>query len=276
MTAREETAIQGMIAARSADPILARRRLLSMTTSTSFPLTWLDELDVLAAAWAGGDNVTASAAEAALALWRARLQRPAVPEEEWLDVVTPSGEPYGWSAPRWFCHLVGLRHRVVYVYLTTPQGLLALQMRAHTKPEWPSRFDTTVAGHVKAGRTWEEGVMAEIEEELGLAAITRKRWLANGRLQPVAGYERYSVDEGLPPYRNRQVNRIFAGTLTAWGLAHVGFADGEVGGLYLCRPEEAQRLVTTGFLVAPGLQRSFPYWWAWWLAQSGQTVPAAP
>jgi len=247
-----------------------------MTPSASFPPPWLDELDALATAWAGGDNVTASAAAATLALWRARLQRPAVPAEEWLDVVTPSGEPYGWAAPRWFCHLVGLRHRVVYVYLTTPQGLLALQMRAHTKPEWPSLLDTTVGGHVKAGLTWEEGVVAEIEEELGLAAITRERWLQDGLLHPVGGYERYSVDEGLPPYRNRQVNRIFAGTLTAWGLAHVRFADGEVGGLYLCRPEEAQRLVTTGFPVAPGLRRSFSYWWAWWLARSGQTVPAAP
>lgn len=240
------------------------------------PVAWLDELSALAAAWEGGDRVDAATALQTLETWRVRLGRPAAPGEEWLDVVRPDGESYGWSAPRWFCHLVGLRHRVVYVYLTTPQGLLALQMRAHTKPEWPSLFDTTVAGHVKAGHGWEEGVWAEIEEELGLAVEDGERWLAEGRLEPIGGYERYGVDDGLPPYRNRQVNRVFVGTLTAWGLAHVRFADGEVGGLYLCRPEEAHRMVMTDVLVAPGLRRSFPYWWAWWQARAGQAAPTTP
>lgn len=240
------------------------------------PVAWLDELNDLAAAWEGGDRIDAATALQTLAEWRVRLERPPVHGEEWLDVVGPHGEPYGWSAPRWFCHLLGLRHRVIYVYLTTPQGLLALQMRAHTKPEWPSLFDTTVAGHVKAGLGWEEGVMAEIEEELGLSAEHRARWLVEERLKPIGGYERYSVDESSPPYRNRQVNRVFAGALTAWGLAHIRFADGEVGGLYLCRPEEAHRMVKTDFLVAPGLRRSFPYWWSWWQAQSDQVAPTTP
>ncbi|MCX7852070.1 MAG: NUDIX domain-containing protein, partial [Caldilineales bacterium] len=162
------------------------------------PVAWLDELSALAAVWEGGDRVDAATALQTLETWRVRLGRPAAPGEEWLDVVRPDGEPYGWSAPRWFCHLVGLRHRVVYVYLTTPQGLLALQMRAHTKPEWPSLFDTTVAGHVKAGHGWEEGVWAEIEEELGLSVEDGERWLAEGRLEPIGGYERYGVDDGLP------------------------------------------------------------------------------
>lgn len=233
-------------------------------TNQLFPTVWLDELDELDASWQGGDHVTASEVETALALWRERMNRPATPDEEWFDVVNATGNPFGWSAPRWFCHLTGLRHRVVYAFLTSPQGFLALQMRAHDKLEWPSTFDSTVGGHLKAGQDWRSGALVEIEEEVGLQADAIDLWLVGGALHAVdAPYERSGRDRGTPPYRNRQVNRIYAGELTAWGLANLRFADGEVSGVFLCHPREVQRMIEVDFLIAPGLRNAFGIWQAW-------------
>jgi len=232
------------------------------STDRLFPTAWLEELDTLDASWHGGDHSTAVEVRAALVIWRERMQRPANSDEEWFDVVDVFGEPFGWSAPRWFCHLTGLRHRVVYAFLTSPQGLLALQMRAHDKLEWPSMFDTTVGGHLKAGQEWWSGILGEIEEEVGLPADATDLWLAEGTLHRVGKpYDRSGMDQGTPPYRNRQVNLIFAGELTAWGLANLHFADGEVSGVFFCTPQEVLRMIESDFLIAPGLRSAFYRWW---------------
>jgi hypothetical protein len=231
---------------------------------------WLAELESLAARWQGGDATTQPEIQEALALWRERLQLPASPGEEWFDIVNAAGEPTGLQAPRWFAHLTGLRHRVVHVLLMTPQGLLALQMRSHTKPEWPDRLDTTVGGHLKAGQTWHAGVLEEIHEELGLAPADIHRWLGQTQLIPVgAPFERYKWDPATPHLRNRQVLQLFTGQITAWGLAHLHFADHELDGLYLTPPDEARRLVETRpDRIAPGLRTVFPHWWTYFTRAS--------
>lgn len=229
---------------------------------------WQEELATLDTAWEGGDAISPDAALAELTIWRTRLGRPEQLDEEWLDVVSAAGEPLGWAAPRWFCHLTGLRHRVVHIFLTTPQDLMILQMRGHDKAEWPSLFDTTVGGHLKAGQGWGEGALSEIEEEIGLPAGEVGKWLRGGHLI-VTGptYERYGVGRVHQTsellMRNRQVNQIFGGQLTDWGLSHLHFHDGELDGVFLCRPEEARRMLAADFLIAPGLRNAFGRWWAW-------------
>jgi hypothetical protein len=106
------------------------------------------------------------------------------------------------------------------------------------------------------------GLDSEIHEEIGLAPEDRQRWLAETQLIAIGGpFERYNRDAGLPPVRNRQINRIFTGTLSAWGLAHVTFVDGEVGGLYLTSPQEIQRLLDArDSMIAPSLRGVFPIW----------------
>ena len=238
--------------------------MTKFTDPITFPSAWLAELKALEALWHGGDAVSQKEMSQALQTWRKRLKHPAKPDEEWFDIVDATGDPLGLTAPRWFAHLTGLRHRVVHVLLTTPQGLLALQMRAHDKPEWPDRLDTTVGGHLKAGQDWRTGVMTEIHEEIGLAPEDRHHWLAETMLTPVGGpFERYNRDAGYPAMRNRQVNQIYTGTLTAWGVAHLHFADGELDGMYLITPKEARRLVDAQDpRIAPGLRGVFPIWQA--------------
>jgi isopentenyldiphosphate isomerase len=234
--------------------------MAKFTDPIPFPPDWLRELDELEARWQGGDTVSQTEIDEALAVWRVRLERPKTVGEEQFDIVDSRGHPLGLTAPRWFAHLTGLRHRVVHVLLTTPQGLLAVQMRSHSRPEWPDRLDTTVAGHLKAGQDWWAGVASEVHEEIGLAPEDRQRWLAETMLTPVAEpFERYNRDDIMPPIRNRQVNRIFTGTLSAWGLAHITFSDGEVDGLYLTMPAELERLLRDEpDRIAPSLRGVFP------------------
>jgi len=233
-------------------------------TSSLLPDSWRAELARWDERWQGGDAATPAEITAVLEQWRQRLDRPAHPDEEQFDIVDADGNPLGVIAPRWFCHLTGLRHRVVHVYFTSPQGLLLLQMRAHTKPEWPGLFDTAVGGHLKAGQDWMNGVLCEIEEELGLPASEIEVWLGSELHLVGLPYTRYDVDESDLPVRNRQINQLYAGELSAWGLTRLHFADGEVAGVYLCRPEEARRMVEKNECVAPGLRSSFGRWWAWW------------
>ena len=223
---------------------------------------------MLEARWQGGDNATQAEIDEALQIWRPRLSYRATPEEEWFDIVDEMGHELGLQAPRWFAHLTGLRHRVVHVLLTTPQGLLALQMRSHRRPDWPERISTTVAGHVKAGESWEQGAFSEIQEEIGLRVEDRYRWLAETVLkrvgEPYAGPRRVEhhphLLQGLPMV-DRQVNQIFTGTITAWGLATLRFDDGEVDGIYLASPDEVARLVRNrDQRLAPNLFTVFERW----------------
>ena len=185
-------------------------------------------------------------------------------EEEPFDVCDPYAQPTGVTAPRWLCHLLGLRHRATHILLRSPQDLLVLQVRSPTKADWPDHIDTSVGGHVRAGQSFLEAGLAEMEEELGLPAQRLATFLVGGTLEKVgAPYERYDLRPGVLPFRNRQVNQIFAGQLTPQGLAAIHFRDGEVSALYLCSDGEAQRLVEEGLRVAPGLIHSFPRYLAW-------------
>jgi isopentenyldiphosphate isomerase len=231
---------------------------------TQFSASWLTELDNLEQQWHYGDACTQQSIDEELLRWRQRLNRPSVPNEEFFDIVDEHGALLGLTAPRWFAHLTGLRHRVVHVLLRTPQGLLVTQMRSHTKAEWPDLLDTTVGGHLKAGQDWQAGVLDEIHEEIGLAPDMMPHWLAEPWLIPVGGpVMRSGKSHSTPPIRNWQVNQIYTGTLTPWGLAHIHFADGELDGIYLCAPDEIQRLIeASSQRLAPGLRNVFPIWQA--------------
>ncbi|NOZ50784.1 MAG: NUDIX domain-containing protein [Chloroflexi bacterium] len=237
---------------------------LSPSTPTlPIPAHWAAELAACDQRWQGGDAADAGAIDHTLQQWRQRLQRPAYPQEESFDIVDANGSPLGLVAPRWFCHLTGLRHRVIHIYLTTPQHLLILQKRAHTKPEWPGLFDTTVGGHIKAGQDWMRGLLSEIEEEIGLPAAGIDDWLGTELSRVGAPFLRYDVIDAALPVRNRQVNQLFAAGISPWGLASLRFADGEVEGVFLCEPAEARRMVEDNDRIAPGLRSTFAYWWQW-------------
>ncbi|XP_028776890.1 nudix hydrolase 3 isoform X2 [Neltuma alba] len=73
-------------------------------------------------------------------------------QEEYLDVLTKSGQKTGISKPRGDVHGDGDYHRAVHVWIfaESTQELL-LQRRADCKDSWPGLWDISSAGHITAG-----------------------------------------------------------------------------------------------------------------------------
>lgn len=88
--------------------------------------------------------------------------------EELLDVVNEHDEVID-RLPRAEVHRRGLRHRAAHLLVFDPQGRLFLQLRSEKKDMHPGCWDTSAAGHVDAGESYEACVLREAIEELGLA-----------------------------------------------------------------------------------------------------------
>ncbi|KAL6578644.1 Nudix hydrolase 3 [Orobanche minor] len=94
---------------------------------------------------------------------------PAVSEEEYLHVLTRTGEKTGISKPRSDVHRDGDYHRAVHVWIfseSTQQ--LVLQKRADCKDSWAGLWDISSAGHISAGDSSLVTARRELQEELGV------------------------------------------------------------------------------------------------------------
>jgi len=67
-------------------------------------------------------------------------------------------------------HRQKLLHRAVHIFVFNQRGELFLQRRSRWKDVHPLRWDSSAAGHVNAGQTYEETAPRELEEELGVSA----------------------------------------------------------------------------------------------------------
>jgi isopentenyldiphosphate isomerase len=205
-----------------------------------------------------GSQLAAADVERLAALWRPQVHPPPAGEEPF-DLLDRAEQPTGVTAPRWLCHLLGLCHRTVHLVLRTPQDLLVLQVRSR-HVDWPGCLDLAVTGHVRAGLDWGQAAQQEALEELGLDVAPAAGHLAPPGLQPVGTpYRRREVDSDNPPVFTCHLTQIYAGNLTAAGLAALRFPDGEVAALHLCSEAEARRLLDEErHRLAPGLVQSLP------------------
>ncbi len=90
---------------------------------------------------------------------------------EYFDVYNENGVPTGERVSRAEAHEKGILHAAVHIYVYRRRGTdvqILLQKRADTKDSFPSCWDTSCAGHVTAGDTFEKTVKKELSEELGL------------------------------------------------------------------------------------------------------------
>ncbi len=71
-------------------------------------------------------------------------------------------------------HRQKLRHRAVHIFVFNKRGELFLQKRSRWKDAHPSRWDSSAAGHVNAGQTYQETAPRELEEELGVNAAVEE------------------------------------------------------------------------------------------------------
>lgn len=163
--------------------------------------------------------------------------------DESLCLVDKVGRSLPVTAPRWLCHILGLRHRAVHVLIQWQSPSLGpvflLQVRSWSKVEYPGHLDLSATGHVIDSDN--KGISAayrELKEELGLTAHE----LTGGTLEYVAGYQ--STD--YVPSRNFvnvEWRDLYIGTIPQNTIGAINFSDGEVIALYLCPRTQAQDLL---------------------------------
>lgn len=191
--------------------------------------------------------------------WRTRreLLRPGDGDEP-LDLVDPSGTPSSLRAPRWLCHLLGLRHACAHVLLRWQGGglgrVFVLQLRSWTRPDFPGHLDISAGGHLSAGASPVPTAYRELNEELGVTAAD----LVDGQLSFRTGYEDCDEDPHLY-FHNSEWRYVFTGDLAATGIDRIRFVDREVAGVFLCPEAEIGPLLEARHLpLASGLRLSLP------------------
>lgn len=88
---------------------------------------------------------------------------------EYVDWISSSGKVMG-QLEKYFSHLHGLLHPSVHIFVFDSKKRLILQYRSRTMTFFPSHWDTSVGGHVKAGENIQKGAQRELKEELGVIA----------------------------------------------------------------------------------------------------------
>ncbi len=95
---------------------------------------------------------------------------------EIFDVVDEHDRVTGQKS-RFEVHRQKLLHRAIHVFVFNQAGELFLQRRSKWKDTHPLRWDSSAAGHVNAGQTYDETAAREIEEELGVSAEVESHWI---------------------------------------------------------------------------------------------------
>lgn len=96
--------------------------------------------------------------------------------DELLSIVDNNDEVIG-TKPRSEVHSQGLIHRAVHILVFNDQRQLFLQKRSMNKDENPGLWDTSAAGHVDAGESYEMCAAREIYEELGIKTNEKLKYL---------------------------------------------------------------------------------------------------
>ena len=105
-----------------------------------------------------------------------------MPMIEMLDIVNDADEVVG-QASRVEVHRKRLNHRATHILLFNSAQQVFVQLRSMTKDTNPGLWDTSAAGHVDAGESYEACAVRELQEELGIA-VSVDNLAEVGRLPP--------------------------------------------------------------------------------------------
>jgi isopentenyldiphosphate isomerase len=119
---------------------------------------------------------------------------------EQLDVLDATGRRIG-VAGRDAVHRDGAWHQVVHclVVRSAAPARVVLQVRSFESSTYPGRLDLSATGHVQAGEAPVDGMLREIEEELGISV--------NADALVPLGRRLLADDRG--PVRNREIMHVF-------------------------------------------------------------------
>jgi len=90
-------------------------------------------------------------------------------DHEILEIVDAEDKVIG-TATRAEIHQQGLMHRAVHIFVFNARGEIYVQRRSASKDRHPLKLDSSAAGHVDPGETYEQTAIRELREELGLGA----------------------------------------------------------------------------------------------------------
>ncbi|MFA6304993.1 MAG: NUDIX domain-containing protein [Patescibacteria group bacterium] len=91
--------------------------------------------------------------------------------KEYFDIVDANNQPTGEKRLRSEAHTLGLWHRTVHIYFFRQvAGHLEflVHLRSKNVDSHPDNWDTRFGGHLKAGETYEQAALSEVEDEVGL------------------------------------------------------------------------------------------------------------
>lgn len=71
-------------------------------------------------------------------------------------------------------HRMGFFHRAVHMFVFNPAGQVYIQRRSRSKDRHPGKLDSSAAGHVDPGETYEETAIRELQEELRIQAEVKE------------------------------------------------------------------------------------------------------
>jgi isopentenyldiphosphate isomerase len=90
-------------------------------------------------------------------------------QEEMFDVVDDADNVIG-KAPRSECHEKGWIHRSVMFFVFDAKGRVFVTKRTQNKDFFPGFYSIVLGGHVHSEEDYEEAVVREIKEEIGIDA----------------------------------------------------------------------------------------------------------
>ena len=143
--------------------LCARLRMPQTMRAEELSLEQWIELTNLVTDCAGGSVFSAEKAPTSSRVVRAAQDI----HGEIFDVVD-EGDRVLRQASRHEVHAHGWRHRAVHIFVFNRRGELFLQKRSRWKDVHSLRWDSSAAGHVNAGQTYDETAPRELEEELGV------------------------------------------------------------------------------------------------------------
>ncbi len=88
-------------------------------------------------------------------------------DNEILEIVDEEDSVIG-TATRKEIHRRGLMHRAVHIFVFNEEGEIYVQRRSGSKDRHPLKLDSSAAGHVDPGETYEQTAVRELQEELGI------------------------------------------------------------------------------------------------------------
>lgn len=165
------------------------------------------------------------------------------------------------SAARWLCHLAGLRHATVEIFIDPPglPGHTLVQVRGMDKFEAPGAFDMPCAGHVTAGDTFEASLSKELGEELALRLDDFDSLRELARYESCTDIEK-DVTNVIWPV-NIEYRSLFYARIKPAAINHIQFTDGEVAGLAVFTVEALRTLIHRfPERVASGLSGAMPFY----------------